>query len=208
MPAHRLLLRGYSLTKTVLGLLRHGQTDWNIDFRLQGVTDIPLNETGIAQAQDAAVAINQADWDVVLTSPLSRAVDTAQIVVRENNFPALIVEELLLERSFGEAEGLSHDEWRARYADTNTVPGGESLHELQLRSEKLLAHLAEKYAGNRVLAVTHGALIRKLLRIVSNNEFPRDGERLGNACLSIFVHEDGAWRVEKYDPRTLHSDLH
>ncbi|MEY4437221.1 MAG: hypothetical protein RL100_685 [Actinomycetota bacterium] len=196
------------MTKTVLGLLRHGQTDWNIDFRLQGVTDIPLNETGIAQAQDAAVAINQADWDLVLTSPLSRAVDTAQIVVRENNFPALKVEELLLERSFGEAEGLSHDEWRARYADTNTVPGGESLHELQLRSEKLLAHLAEKYSGQRVLAVTHGALIRKLLRIVSKNEFPREGERLGNACLSVFVHEAGAWRVENYDPRTLHSDLH
>lgn len=207
MRALRLLSRGYSLTKTVLGLLRHGQTDWNIDFRLQGVTDIPLNETGIAQAQDAAVAIDQEAWDVVLSSPLSRAVDTAKIVVRENNFPALQIEELLLERSFGEAEGLSHDEWRARYADTNTVPGGESLLELQLRSEKLLAHFAERFAGKRVLAVTHGALIRKLLRIVSNNEFPRDGERLGNACLSVFVHENGAWRVDNYDPRTLHSDL-
>lgn len=207
MRALRLLSRGYSLTKTVLGLLRHGQTDWNIDFRLQGVTDIPLNETGIAQAQDAAVAIDQDAWDVVLSSPLSRAVDTAKIVVRENNFPALQIEELLLERSFGEAEGLSHDEWRARYADTNTVPGGESLLELQLRSEKLLAHFAERFAGKRVLAVTHGALIRKLLRIVSNNEFPRDGERLGNACLSVFVHENGAWRVDNYDPRTLHSDL-
>ena len=208
MRALRLLSRGYSLTKTVLGLLRHGQTDWNIDFRLQGVTDIPLNETGIAQAQDAAVAIDKEAWDLVLSSPLSRAVDTAKIVVRENNFPALQIEELLLERSFGEAEGLSHDEWRAKYADTNTVPGGESLLELQLRSEKLLAHFAERFAGKRVLAVTHGALIRKLLRIVSNNEFPRDGERLGNACLSVFVHENGAWRVENYDPRTLHSDLH
>ena len=207
MRALRLLSRGYSLTKTVLGLLRHGQTDWNIDFRLQGVTDIPLNETGIAQAQDAAVAIDKEAWDLVLSSPLSRAVDTAKIVVRENNFPALQIEELLLERSFGEAEGLSHDEWRAKYADTNTVPGGESLLELQLRSEKLLAHFAERFAGKRVLAVTHGALIRKLLRIVSNNEFPRDGERLGNACLSVFVHENGAWRVENYDPRTLHSDL-
>ena len=196
------------MTKTVLGLLRHGQTDWNIDFRLQGVTDIPLNETGIAQAQDAAVAIDKEAWDLVLSSPLSRAVDTAKIVVRENDFPALQIEELLLERSFGEAEGLSHDEWRAKYADTNTVPGGESLLELQLRSEKLLAHFAERFAGKRVLAVTHGALIRKLLPIVSNNEFPRDGERLGNACLSVFVHENGAWRVENYDPRTLHSDLH
>ena len=208
MPALQSCLRGYSLTKTVLGLLRHGQTDWNIDFRLQGVTDIPLNETGLAQAQDAAAAIDKTAWDLVLSSPLSRAVDTAQIVVRENDLPGLQIEHLLLERSFGEAEGMSHDEWRSKYADTNTVPGGESLQELQLRSEKLLAHIADAFAGKRVLAVSHGALIRKLLRIVSDNEFPRDGERLGNACLSIFAHEDGAWRVEKYDPRTLHSDLH
>lgn len=195
------------MAKTVLGLLRHGQTDWNIDFRLQGITDIPLNETGMAQAMDAAIAIEASDWDEILSSPLSRAVETARIVSQENDFPELVIDRLLLERSFGEAEGLSHEEWRARYADANTVPGGESLQQLQTRAEKLLAHVADKYFGQRVLAVSHGALIRKLLRIVSNNELPREGERLGNACLNILVHEHGSWSVEKYDPRTLHSDL-
>lgn len=191
----------------MLGLLRHGQTDWNIDFRLQGVTDIPLNETGMAQAMDAAQAINSADWDLVISSPLSRAVETARIVANENALPKVEIEQLLLERSFGEAEGMSHEEWRAKYADTNTVPGGESLQQLELRAHELLTHLASKFAGQRVLAVSHGALIRKLLRIVSKNEFPREGERLGNASLSRFVHVDNAWSVEKYDPRTLHSDL-
>ncbi len=195
------------MIKTVVGILRHGQTDWNIDFRLQGVTDIPLNETGIAQARDAAAVIDPADWDLILTSPLSRARDTAQIVAEVNGLGDALVETLLLERSFGEAEGLGHEEWKAKYADTNVVPGGESLSELETRANQLLDKLAIEHAGKRVLAVSHGALIRKLLRIVSAGEFPRDGERLGNASMSIFVHDGTGWSIERYEPRTLHSDL-
>lgn len=195
------------MTKTVVGILRHGQTDWNIDFRLQGVTDIPLNETGIAQARDAAAVIEPTDWDLVLTSPLSRARDTAQIVAEVNGLGEALIETLLLERSFGEAEGLGHEEWKAKYADTNLVPGGESLAELESRAKLLLDKLATDHTGKRILAVSHGALIRKLLRIVSSGEFPRDGERLGNASLSIFVHDGSSWSIQRYEPRTLHSDL-
>lgn len=195
------------MTKTTIGLLRHGQTDWNIDFRLQGVTDIPLNETGLAQARDAALVIDADDWDLVLSSPLSRARDTAKIVADQNQLGKVEVEELLLERSFGEAEGLSHEEWRAKYADSNSVPGGESLVDLERRANFLLETLVAKHWGKRVLAVSHGALIRVLLRIVSKGEFPREGERLGNACLSICVYEQDSWRVHSYEPRTLHPDL-
>ncbi len=80
---------------------------------------------------------------------------------------------------------MSHEQWRAKYSDTNTVPGGESLVDLENRAQLLLDTLARNYVSKRVLAVSHGALIRVLLRIVSQGEFPRDGERLGNACLSI-----------------------
>lgn len=195
------------MTRTTIGLLRHGQTDWNIDFRLQGITDIPLNETGIAQARDAAQVIDGDEWDLILSSPLSRARDTAKIVAEVNNFATVEIEHLLLERSFGEAEGLTHDEWRTKYVDSNLVPGGESLAELELRANQLLDKLVKNYSGRRVLTVSHGALIRVLLRIVSRGEFPRDGERLGNACLSTFVHEEGEWKVHSYEPRTLHPDL-
>lgn len=195
------------MTKTTIGILRHGQTDWNIDFRLQGVTDIPLNETGIAQARDAAEVIDPNEWDLILTSPLSRARATAEIVAEVNGFAEALIEPLLLERSFGEAEGMTHEEWRAKYADTNVVPGGESLADLEARANLLLETLANKYRGQKVLAVSHGALIRILLRIVSIGEFPREGERLGNASMSVFVHDESGWRIERYEPRTLHSDL-
>jgi broad specificity phosphatase PhoE len=197
------------LTKTTIGLLRHGQTNWNIDFRLQGVTDIPLNETGIEQARIAGAVIADLSlqgqpWDLILTSPLSRARDTAVMVGEAIGIPGVSVEELLLERSFGEAEGLSHEEWKSKYNDTNHVPGGETLEQLEARAWILLQRLVDHHEGKRVLTVSHGALIRTLLRLVSKGEFPRDGERLGNACLSIFEHSpERGWTVLSYEPKTL-----
>jgi uncharacterized phosphatase len=197
------------LTKTTIGLLRHGQTNWNIDFRLQGVTDIPLNETGIEQARIAGavladLSLQGQPWDLILTSPLSRARDTAVMVGEAIGIPGVSVEELLLERSFGEAEGLSHEEWKSKYNDTNHVPGGETLEQLEARAWILLQRLLDHHEGKRVLTVSHGALIRTLLRLVSKGEFPRDGERLGNACLSIFEHSpERGWTVLSYEPKTL-----
>jgi uncharacterized phosphatase len=197
------------LTKTVIGLLRHGQTNWNIDFRLQGVTDIPLNETGIEQAKVAgsvlAAGVERGDgWDLILSSPLSRARDTAVMVGEAIGLGGVSIEELLLERSFGEAEGLSHEEWKSKYSDTNHVPGGESLEQLEARSWILLQRLLDHHEGKRVLTVSHGALIRTLLRLVSKGEFPREGERLGNACLSVFEYTDeSGWTIASYEPKTL-----
>jgi broad specificity phosphatase PhoE len=184
--------------ETHFGLLRHGQTDWNINFLLQGVTDIPMNRAGIDQIRLAAKAIRREDWDVVLTSPLDRARQTAEIIQCELGFDSVIEEQLLIERSFGEAEGLSHEQWRQKYANLDHIPGGESRTELAERSQLLLDNVASNFAGKRVLAVSHGALIRTLIAIASKNELPRDGERLGNASLNIVGHQQQKWRVIDY----------
>lgn len=192
------------MSETIIGLFRHGQTDWNIDFRLQGVTDIPLNATGIQQAQEAAEILRGSDWDALLSSPLSRAQDTAKLISTNMNLDEIIIEPLLLERSFGVAEGLTHEQWRESYANLNELPGGESLETLRIRAEALLHHLQTTFRGKKVLAVTHGALIRKLLRIASNQQLPREGERLSNASLSTLVHDDtNGWRVLNYNPATF-----
>ena len=192
------------MTETQFGLLRHGQTDWNINFLLQGVTDIPMNETGLAQVKLAAQAIQAKDWDVIVTSPLSRAKQTAEIIAQHVGFAEIVESQLLIERSFGEAEGLSHEQWRAKYANLDEIPGGESRTELAVRSQLLLDHVATEFKGKRVLAVSHGALIRGLLSIASKNQLPRDGERLGNASLNIISHFESSWKVESYslDPLT------
>jgi uncharacterized phosphatase len=192
------------LTETHFGLLRHGQTDWNINFLLQGVTDIPMNETGMEQVRLAARAIRANDWDVVITSPLTRAKQTAEIIASQVGFDEVLEHELLIERSFGEAEGLSHEQWRAKYSNLDEIPGGESRTQLAARSRLLLDHISSEFKGKRVLAISHGALIRGLISIASNNELPRDGERLGNASLNIVSHVEDNWTVVSYslDPLT------
>ncbi len=190
------------MTNTILGLLRHGQTDWNIDFRLQGTTDIPLNTNGIQQARQAGAHIFRGDWDVLLSSPLGRAMETARIVAEVAGFPEAVVEQLLVERAFGEAEGLTYGEYRERYPDGTAVPGGETIPELASRATLLLQHIVNTYPGQRVLAVSHGAFIRKAIRLASDKTLPLEGERFGNASLSSLIHSD-RWRILNYAPHTL-----
>ncbi|MEY3317438.1 MAG: hypothetical protein RLZZ503_640 [Actinomycetota bacterium] len=190
------------MIETILGLLRHGQTDWNIDLRLQGSTDIPLNDTGRTQARLAAASLNREDWDVIIASPLSRAKDTADIVALELGMNVVVVPELI-ERSFGVAEGLDHASWRKLYESHQVIEGLESLEDLRTRTVQLLNLIANEYSGKRVLAVSHGAFIRKVLTIVTNGELPRDGERLSNASLNRFMHADGTWTITDYRPESL-----
>lgn len=193
------------MTETIIGLLRHGQTDWNIDFRLQGITDIPLNSTGITQAATAARAIDSGDWHFVASSPLSRAVDTAKIIAESVGIAEVQIEPLLLERSFGDAEGLTHSEWKEKYPD-GSPPGGESLDELRVRANELLNRLLDQYRGTRVLAVSHGAMIRKIVRIVSQGELPALGERFENTSMTLLRHDHDGWKIQSYNPKALTRD--
>jgi broad specificity phosphatase PhoE len=191
------------MSETILGLLRHGQTDWNVEGKLQGTSDIPLNETGQRQALAAAAAINPADWDLVLSSPLSRARATAQQIVESHALGQLAIDDRLLERAFGEAEGLSYLEWKTLYDPAVGVAGGENLEQLEIRANKMLAEFAEEFSGKRVLAVSHGAFIRKLVRIASDKRLPLEGERFANTSLTKLIYKDARWQILHYDGHSL-----
>lgn len=191
------------MTNTHIGLFRHGQTDWNINLLLQGVTDIPMNTTGIEQVKTAAKAINRDDWDLIITSPLGRARETAEILGDQLGFDEIGQLDLLIERSFGEAEGMTYEQWKSKFSNLDEIPGGESKSQLIARSSLLLQTFMENHPGKRVLAVSHGALIRTVISISSKNELPRDGERLGNASLNVVSHLDTSWTVTKYDLEPL-----
>ena len=187
------------MRNTHSGLFGQGQTDWYIKFLLDGVTDIPMNQTGIEQVKSAAKAINKSDWDLILTSPLGRARETAAIIAEQLGFDEVQQHDLLIERSFGEAEGLAYDQWKTKFSNLDEIPGGESRSELIARSALLLDSFLEAHPGKRVLAISHGALIRTVLSISSQNELPREGEKLGNASLNIVSHLEKTWTVTKYD---------
>jgi uncharacterized phosphatase len=190
------------LTNTLLGLVRHGQTDWNAQLRLQGSSDIPLNETGVQQAKSAAGKISPADWDVLAASPLSRARDTAEIISQKISLPVVILPELI-ERSFGEAEGLSHSQWRAKFESKEPILGLETIEELEHRANLLLSGITTEFDGLRVLAVSHGSLIRKLIKIASQGELPLAEDRLENLSMNRLLHQDGNWSVSDYCVQSL-----
>lgn len=191
------------MSSLTLGLLRHGETDWNVQSRLQGTSDIPLNENGILQAVRAARTIEAKDWDLVVSSPLSRARETARIISDANALGEVIIEPLLLERAFGEAEGLNYHEWKLTHDPKQGIPGGESLAELEVRATRLLEILASRYLGKRVLAVSHGALIRKVVRVVSEKRLPLEGDRFANTSLTKLRFDGSRWVVSDYQPNPL-----
>lgn len=194
------------MTETTLGLLRHGQTDWNIDLRLQGTADIPMNAFGISQVELAASELIQHGWDLVLSSPLGRAKHSAEIVSKILGIEKVEIEPLLLERSFGIGEGLTYAEWGEKYSKLDEIPGAESASDVARRSRLLLEHISSNFSGAKVLAVSHGALIRFVLSEVTEGKIPPPGERLQNASLHTLRHK-GAWELDAWAPHPLGSEL-
>ncbi|GAB6857789.1 histidine phosphatase family protein [Microbacterium xylanilyticum] len=187
---------------TLITLVRHGQTDWNLEGRIQGSTDIPLNDTGRAQARDAARRLAGTPFDHVYASPLSRARETAEIIASELGLPAPLITVGMREHEFGDAEGMLWDQYVERFrARREDVPGAETVEALTARalaSLDRIALAARRRSAPRVESVlicTHGGVIRALLEHVSGGTLPAPGERLGNGSVHRFAMDGGGLRL-------------
>ena len=171
----------------LIGLVRHGETSWNAIGRIQGQTDIPLNEQGIQQAERLATRLEgeQLKWDYVITSDLLRAKETGEVIARKLNIPMLEDDIRLRERFFGEIEGTTKEERIAKWGEdvSFTDLGAETFEELQERAVSLFNELYEKYPSANILCVTHGGLIARVLLHLFNDI---EDKRIGNVSLSIF----------------------
>lgn len=176
-----------------LALVRHGQTDWNLNGLMQGRTDIPLNGTGRAQAEAAAARLDRAEWDVVVSSTLGRARETAEILARGLGLPVAGAYDDLVEQDFGAAEGTLVAEIDARWPG-RAFPRKEADEHVGPRGIRALERIALEHAGARVLAVAHGTLIRHTLAEVSGHD-ARHYPRLDNLAVSEMRRADAAWQV-------------
>ncbi len=142
-------------------LTRHGQTDWNVLKKIQGCTDIELNEKGIEQAKEARKKLLEYDIDYIIASPLKRAKKTAEIINEGRNIP-LIVSDDIKERNFGKFEGktakeIDFDEiWN--YKLNKQYKHAESVGEVFDRVSGFMNNLKHKYDDKTVLLVTHGGI--------------------------------------------------
>lgn len=195
---------------TVLTLVRHGETDWNRARRIQGLTDIPLNDTGRAQAKDAAAALRR-DLDpslpvVVAASDLSRARETAEIIADALKAPAPLLYRDLRERGYGQAEGVDIEEFDRRWGPWHSaeVPGAETRARLRRRALRgLRLAVADARSSNAayppsLVVVSHGALIREMIHHASGGTLPQDGERLPNGSAHRLLWERERVRLLSY----------
>lgn len=183
---------------TRLIAVRHGETAWNRESRIQGHTDIPLNDTGLWQADRVGAAVAQEAIGAIYSSDLQRARLTAQSIGRAAGVPVQL-EEGLRERHFGELEGLTHDEihtrwpeqarrWKQRDPAYGPV-GGETLTEFYQRCVGQLTRLAQRHLGQTIVVVAHGGVLDCFYRAANGIELtaPRSWT-IGNATINRLLY--------------------
>jgi broad specificity phosphatase PhoE len=186
---------------TEILLARHGETDWNRESRFQGHADPPLNELGRQQAAELAEALAQEQLAAVYSSPLRRALETAQLVAARHGLEAVPVEGLR-EVDVGSWQALTRDEVERRFPEQfrrwldhgRGWDDGESYEEMGERVLAALDELVARHDGERIVAVTHGGPVRAALaraKGISHSEARRLGPLLGNCFVARFIVGNG-----------------
>lgn len=159
-------------TPVTLWLVRHGQTDWNVEQRFQGHLEVPLNQTGIKQAEEAAKKLADKRFDALYSSDLLRTRQTAEILARQFDLPVHF-DRRLREINHGVWQGLLKEEAKQKYPSeyasrrTNPVhahaPQGESVNDVAMRMADCASELAQRFPNGNVLVVSHGMAIATLV---------------------------------------------
>ena len=182
---------------TKICFIRHGETDWNIAGKLQGRTDIPLNESGIKQAQACGTSLLQNEWDLMITSPLLRAKETGQIIQQKLNIP-LYEKESFIEIAFGDAEGLTYYERDARFPNRE-YPNKETEAMVTERFLKGIRTVHQNYTNKNILIVSHGAFINAIFHYFSNGTVGTGVTRLTNGSFSTLEINNNHTHILDYN---------
>lgn len=197
--------------------VRHGETAWNRDTRIQGHTDIALSDHGQWQAERLAEALSDEPIAAVYASDLSRALETAKAVARRHDRP-VHTQPGLRERGFGRFEGHTWAELEARYPEEALAwrkrvpdfapPGGETLLQLRERVTHTVATLASRHPGEQILVVAHGGVLDVLYRAATRLELqaPRSWELPNTAINRLLWSPEGLSLVGWADVRHLQTD--
>lgn len=182
-------------------LIRHGETDWNLIGKVQGREDIPLNDTGRRQAKKCAIALQDSGIKTIITSPLTRAVQTANIISNSTDSSGnieVIIDDGLIERDFGAMSGMTYD--RRKYFDTfGREETMEPLDKLSKRLLECIYKYAKRYRGQNIVMVSHGAAINSVIMTLTEGEIGSGKTRLKNACISILTYVDHELLLGSYN---------
>ena len=193
------------MNETSLIVIRHGETEWNRERRMQGTTDTRLSELGRAQAQALGRRLASREFTALYSSNLSRARQTAEAIAVLTGRD-VVTDPRLQERRFGIFEGLLAAEIRTRYPEEHArfasrdpdyeVPGGESASAFTARCLGCLSEIAGRHSGEEVVVVTHGLVLDSLYRAAHGlgHGEPRPLPLI-NARVNLFGYGGYAWRM-------------
>lgn len=177
-------------------LIRHGQTDWNVQGRFQGREDIPLNEKGIDQAKICGEVLQGTDFHAVISSPLIRAKKTAEIIAEYVSVGQVITEEGITERDFSKVSGMTAKEREAYYA-SGQPDDREPWEELCARMFAGMKKYADQYKDQNIIIISHGASINSVLSVLSQGKTGTGKIFLKNTCINIIDYQDEIFRLEE-----------
>ena len=183
-----------AVTGTTLCLVRHGETDWNVQRRYQGWADIPLNELGLVQAGLVAAAMADRHWDVIVSSPLSRAYVTAEAIARSVGIDTIATDDELREHGFGLGEGLTLAERQSKWPG-DSWPELEPMDVFRARVLAAMDRIVETHEGKRVVVVCHGGVIGVVLAANTDGEIGTGITVIPNTSLTTVIKNADGWKV-------------
>jgi probable phosphoglycerate mutase len=188
--------------------VRHGQTEWNVQARIQGQGDSDLTQEGLAQARAIAARLAAQPFDVLVSSDLGRATETAR-AISERSAKPIVLDSRLRERHFGVGEGMTYDEVdraypgafaRIRNVDPDfVIPGGESRRQFHQRVVSAMDSLAFAHEGRTIVVVTHGGVLATFFRHV--HDIPLDVAHpisITNGSYNVLAHDGSRWTVQTW----------
>ncbi|HEV7618750.1 MAG TPA: histidine phosphatase family protein [Burkholderiaceae bacterium] len=197
---------------TEILLIRHGETDWNVEKRLQGHVDIALNAEGKRQATALGRVLLDEPLDVIIASDLQRAVQTAQAIAASRGM-AVHIEPALRERCYGALEGLRYSDINERYPDAYAAwcardidaryPMGrnnaETLREFSQRAIGVIKRLATVHDNKKIAVVTHGGVLECVYRAASGvGLLPRRDFPIFNASINRIMWNATAMQISRW----------
>jgi len=185
------------MSVTTVYLARHGRTAFNAEDRMRGLSDPPLDEVGLVEARKLGAALADTKPSTVISSPLQRAVATAQSIADAAGVTAT-VDIRLNDRDYGPHTGAKRADVIARYGSIDNAPGVEPREAVRQRALAAFTALVDEYDGGPVVLVSHDAFNRALLEQLDTTltDAPQR-----TACWNRLRRVDGIWRVEEYDQK-------
>lgn len=181
-----------------VGFIRHGVTRWNKLKRMQGLTDIPLSDDGRMQAQKLADRLSADKWDMVITSKLARAKETGEIIGAALHIP-VDIDQRIHEVDLGEMEATTEadriNKWGHHWRQLDL--GAETDDSVIKRGREFFNELAETCCGKRVLVVSHGGFIKRMMRHMFPEEINQ--ESIKNTAISILKYNDAGWACNLFN---------